>query len=376
MDTARQIGKETDRGSITILLAGIMVAFLLMFLVVGIDFAYVYYVRGELQNAADAAALAGAGKLSTPNDKVQTDARTEAINFASKNRAAGSGVAIVTDSSNILGNNNDITVGNWNSQTHIYTPDATPVNAIEVRPRRSGSAPGGPVGLLFGGRLINWPSMNIVRRAVAARPARATAPISVCFRSCTLDLTTPKLLYWAPYPSEIDPGTQGIAWTIFSPTSQSTPTNEIIPFFCGKDVDACGLTIYTSNGNDNSAARQFRCAFKNPLYDSEHKTCNGGGPCTSVSDSVDVWNVIVPYLSESSCPPGSQPLPYPVIGFAELGVTEVYAAGGGGTSKCACGAYDAAPPGGPTPNAIIIKSIRCIDCPASEFLGHSAFLVK
>jgi Flp pilus assembly protein TadG len=379
MDTSRKIRRIGEKGVITILVAGIIVAFILMFLVVGIDFAYMYYVRGELQNAADSAALAGAGRLNLgdTSDRIQSDARNAAINFASRNNAAGSLVAIITDNSNTLSDANDITVGNWNGQTKTYTPDATPVNAVEVRPRRTGSSPGGPVGLLFGGGLMNWPSMNVVRRAIAARPARATAPVSICLNSCTLDLAAgPQLLYWAPYPSEVNPGTNGIAWTVFSTTSPSTPTNEIIPFFCGKNFDVCGLAVYSSNGGNNAAARQFRCAFMNPLYDSEHKTCNGGGPCTSSSDTVDIWNVIVPYFDVSGCPPGNQPLPYTVIGYAEIGVMQVYASGGGGTNECACGAYDAPPPGGPTPNAIVIKSIRCIDCPASEFLGKSAFLVK
>ncbi|NIT03842.1 pilus assembly protein TadE, partial [Candidatus Saccharibacteria bacterium] len=59
------------------------------FLVVAIDFAYIYVVRGQVQNAADAATMAGVVFISDPDDTVQTAARNEAIKFAAKNSAAG-----------------------------------------------------------------------------------------------------------------------------------------------------------------------------------------------------------------------------------------------------------------------------------------------
>jgi len=86
---------KKNKGAIAILIAGIMVPFLLLFLVVGVDFVYMYYVRGELQNAADSAALAGAAKLDGTNVILQTDARQAAWKFACKNIAAHSNVYLI-----------------------------------------------------------------------------------------------------------------------------------------------------------------------------------------------------------------------------------------------------------------------------------------
>ena len=47
-----------NKGAAIILVAGILLGFLLIFFVVAIDFSRMYYVRGELQKAADSGALA------------------------------------------------------------------------------------------------------------------------------------------------------------------------------------------------------------------------------------------------------------------------------------------------------------------------------
>jgi hypothetical protein len=134
--------------------------------------------------------------------------------------------------------------------------------------------------------------------------------------------------------------------------------------------------IRTSNGYNNTVARQFRCAFKNPLYDSFYKVCADGN-CNSSTDTVIRWNVIVPVLDNSTgtaCPPGNQPDPYLVESLAVISIIEVYASGGGGTNQCACGAYDASPQNGP--NAIIIDGITCSSCGSTNLLGRKAALVK
>jgi hypothetical protein len=178
----RMFKKNTgERGVATILVVGVLVVFLIFFLVIAIDFAYIYVVRGQMQNAADAAALAGAAVLSSPGDKVQTAARDEAVKFAAKNSAAGETVVVVTDDSNVLSGGNDITVGLWDGTE--YTRDAQPVNAVEVRPRRTEGSPGGPVGLFFG-RLVDWPEMEVSRVAVATRPPAPTSATSLCIEAC------------------------------------------------------------------------------------------------------------------------------------------------------------------------------------------------
>jgi len=387
---------------VTLILMALMLALLIMFASLAIDIAYMYFAKNQLQVAADAAALAGAAVIfntadlsqivgpptpAFPAGRWEDSARAKAIEFAGKNTAAGQPVLLVTDNSNTLGDSNDITVGNWNRANNPpYTPGVAPVNAIEVKPKKWSGLSGsrGPVRIFLGPifKLIgtDWTFMEASSHAIATRPPKATAALSLCDRTCTelaggVTEATPLTIYWAPYPSEVDPGNQGTAWTVFSETSQSTPTDELIPFFCGQESDACNLTIYSSNGNNNAVMRQFRCAFLNPLYDSDRKTC-ADGVCDSSTDTVTRWKIIVPVFSSAGCPPGSQPSPYLVIKWAEVTIKQVYASGGGGTNKCACGAYNAPAMGGSTPNAIIVTKIECTSCDSSSFMGRKPALVK
>jgi Flp pilus assembly protein TadG len=373
-----------NRGIVVILLALGILVLLLAFTSLAVDISYMYNVKNGLQVSADASALAGAALIADVHDLAQSAARNEALAYASKNTAAGTSVQLASDGSNVLSPDNDITVGNWDSAKGTYSRDKTPVNAMEVRPRRTSDSPGGQVSVFWGQILSffgqDWSLMSASAHAIAAIPARAKAPIAICFQSCSppvpVDPDHPLTLYWAPYPAEADPGYQGIAWTIFSP-SPAMDSSLAISFFCGNDVDACNLPpVATTNGSVNAVQRQFRCALKNPLYDSGEKTC-ADGTCDSAGDVVTSWKVLIPYFSEDDgCPPGAQPHPYTVAGYAEVTIAEVYASGAGGNNECACGAFDAPPLTGSYPNGIVVTGIVCASCDDSPFLGEHAILVK
>jgi Flp pilus assembly protein TadG len=373
-----------EKKGISLVLIALLLAVLFMLAGLAIDISYMYYVKNQLQVAADAAALAGVALISNSNDLVQANARAEAIIFAAKNSAAGIPVEVITDNTNTLSDNNDITVGNWNAtRDPKYLAGQTPVNAIEVRPQRvqglSGSR--GAVRVFIGQvfRLIgiNWGYLSARASAIASRhPLEVGVSIAICLDTCKPGVIDPggTLLYWAPYPHEVIPGNVGIAWTSFNTTSQATEKDKIISFFCGATQDVCNLTVYTSNGYNNDLARQFRCAFKNPLYDSDNKTCSDGA-CDSATDNVTSWSVLVPiFTSPDGCPPGDQPAPDTVVQYGKLNIIEVYASGSGGTSNCACGAYDADKLNGP--NAILVNSIYCFDCNNPDIPGNKPVLVK
>jgi Flp pilus assembly protein TadG len=376
-----------NRGIAVIYVALLLVA-LLAFVGLAIDIGYMYVAKTQLQNAADAAALAGASQLSEAgsNDLVQLGARNKAIEFAAKNYATQISVTILSDSSNvIIGNdNNDITVGHWNGTS--YTQGVTPVNAIEVRTRRTPTSPDKQVSIFFG-RIFGWDKMSASATAIAGRANRSDAPITVCIKICGPTDGTPvsypggKLFYWAPYPSEANPdGSQGVAWTSFSDISQATDKDVAIGALCGAKYDVCGKKIYSSNSADNALARQFRCAFKNPDYDSLNKVCsdNVSGLCgPSAGNVVSSWTITAPIYEEAGCPPGAQPNPYAIVKWSKLRVIEVYASGGGGTNKCPCGAYDAPNMSGSTPNAILVDQVTCVACDDTSLrLGNVPKLVK
>jgi Flp pilus assembly protein TadG len=101
--------KFTDnRGFIVVLLAGGLMILLCALAGLAIDVGRGYYVKGEVKNAADAAALAGAGTLFA-NPPLATDpnfdvARATAIQFVEKNQAAGT---------NLTAANAQVETGYW-----------------------------------------------------------------------------------------------------------------------------------------------------------------------------------------------------------------------------------------------------------------------
>jgi Flp pilus assembly protein TadG len=213
-----------NRGIAVILIAGIMLLFLLLFFVVGIEFVRLYYIRGELQNAADSAALAGSQKMTNPADLVQSDARIAARDFALRNKAAGLDVTLQnngTDQTWPASTDNDIAIGFWSEAPMtcplaedpphfcpggITVTDSTGthpfVNAIKVLPQRASGLEEarGPVDFLFKGlgNLVGWNGMDIRRQAIAAKVPKADNYIALCVSGCTTSLNLPRSIQPGP----------------------------------------------------------------------------------------------------------------------------------------------------------------------------------
>jgi hypothetical protein len=154
-----------------------------------------------LQNAADAAALAGATQLP---DSIKVKA--EAVKFALANKAAGDDV-VITDA--------DITLGNWNAaltpKFSATRPPPAPINAVRVVAHRdvagATAANQGMVHLFFGrvfsllpGGGAGWPEMGVAAEAIATHPPKPGAGLILCDQWCSPTATPPGTpapkLYW------------------------------------------------------------------------------------------------------------------------------------------------------------------------------------
>lgn len=370
-----------ERGVALVLAIASIVLFCIFFLVV-IDIAYLYFVRGQLHNAADASALAGAqfiDKDRGADDQPLADA--EAVKYANENFVAGERVGVTPGS--------DIIYGTWDWQSRTWTANATPVNAIKVVAHRSENmAEEGEFGLVFGGLLANEErpegiaSMAVSSYAIVALPEKVEAPIALCTDSTAMSSDKlPHDFYWSPYPAEANPGTYGIAWTLFDTESQATPTMELIDFFCKQPLGKCPEDpVYLNNGGVNSAARQFRCAFSNPDHDRHRKTFDTTDPT-----KVLTWKVLTPILE--TCPPGVQPAPQNILGYAWVTLSDVYA-DGMSPSHCACNTlftdhpsiYSTIKLTGKSPNGVRIDSVEypanveVNACPNPRHLGITALV--
>ncbi|MBI5598330.1 MAG: hypothetical protein HY890_01175 [Deltaproteobacteria bacterium] len=365
-----------ERGVAFVLVIGAVVFFLIFFLVF-IDVAYVYYVRGQLHNAADAATLAAVAKTQEGSCSLdRTPATTEAILFASKNSAAGEPVAITSG---------DVIYGRWDGTTRLFTScaedSAVTVNAVKVIARKT-------VGLVFG-RLVNALNMLPGASAIATRPPRAEVPFAICIDTC--DIVPGKLYFEHDVPAN-----QQVAWTLLQ-DNPSVNSNDLSDFICnGTEVKACGKSVYVSGGEHESVLKDLRCAFKDPLYDSLHKVC-AVGACDTQGDHVLSWTVITAVLRNDNPGPGScghdekwfcgkclkknegTPRQYTVDRYAEIIITDVIPESEGGGSFCrTCPDYSPIPDEGEEEEELIkiSGSIRCENCPNPNFMGHIPALVK
>ncbi|TKC86252.1 pilus assembly protein TadE [Trinickia terrae] len=239
---------RAERGSVTLFFLLFLIP-LLMFGAFAIDLARVAVVRNELQNAADAAALAGAANLmsnsatspSTSGTPSWTSASTAATSGISLN--ASDGVTLSTDT---------VQYGYWNvsgtpssmqsSTLTLSSYDTNDVPAVQVTVTRQTSVNGGPIGLLLA-HLFGVSSTTGSATAVAIMAAPGTVNAGglfpVALDKCIYDQ------YWnsstnqplidpttgAPYEFEITNGqTYGTSscsagqWTSFLVQASDTPT--------------------------------------------------------------------------------------------------------------------------------------------------------
>lgn len=137
-------GHNTRSGSVTVLTAILMV-FLVGMVAFAVDLGYVALVRNEVQNAADAAALAAVPELISRKELVgdvgQTAevarARDRALEYAGRNR--GGGVALAVDRNDANDPAGDVVVGTLASARDAGAPlalDKPPYNAVQVTVHR------------------------------------------------------------------------------------------------------------------------------------------------------------------------------------------------------------------------------------------------
>lgn len=142
-----------------LVLVALLLPIVLLFLGFAVDLAYMQITRMELRAAADAAARAGATRLSQTDSDAQARSRAQLI--ARRNTVAGEPL-VLEDSDVEIGQSVQDASGKW-----VFTAGATPSNAVRVvAPRDAGSA-GGSVRLFFGS-MIGRTNFEPVQTATAS----------------------------------------------------------------------------------------------------------------------------------------------------------------------------------------------------------------
>ena len=321
--------------------SAIIVAVFLLFVGVGIaafviDIGYINVVKNEIQNAADAGALAGANDLFLPNGNINLDANRTANIVATSNNSGGRSVEV----NDYASNNGDVQRGHWtfgdpipcpslsNNLTkfcpnssptqvnlfipdHVYNVDTDFINAVKVVTHNT-QIPS------FFAKIFGFGNYQRTSDAVAIRtaanefqPGDFDYPVAICIEAITdgdgngFTCNIGRMLNSG---SNADTHNTG-GWTNFSqPCVTANPSN--IPTGCGDGNLGLDDNLITGNGMgtvggvQQSVLTPIRNCFFNPTTENE-RLDDDGDPLTVDRDTDDdniMDTPLIATLPVISCP--------------------------------------------------------------------------
>lgn len=149
-----------SRRGITLVWTALVLMVLLGIVGLTLDVGYGFFVGNKLQQAADAASLAGAQKLGEELEVIQQAAQELGL----ANYAAAIEVQLALNPDNA--EDGDIVIGFFDRDTGIFTPTLISPNAVKVVARRNARSQDGPVSLVFA-PIFGIDTINVERAAIA-----------------------------------------------------------------------------------------------------------------------------------------------------------------------------------------------------------------
>ena len=151
---------QTSRRGISLIWTALLTVIMIGFVGLACDVGYGLLVAHQLQNAADASALAGALAMTKGED----EARLAAVNMAGMNMAGGAAVQLSPNEAKEP--EGDLVLGRYDRSTGEFTPGVTAANAVKVVARRTDESLNGPLPMIFG-RVFGVETVNVERMAIA-----------------------------------------------------------------------------------------------------------------------------------------------------------------------------------------------------------------
>lgn len=302
-----------QRGAVAAIVA-VSLTVLLAMTALALDIGHALVARNQLQNASDAAALAGARALGVMYGNMSgsltgyTLTSGEVITI--KNAASVAGADNQAAGVTVTVNANDIAIGNWTAATRTFTPTMVLPRAVRVTTRRDGSA-NGPISTFLAG-IIGRNSLSVTAVATAQ-----LNPVSVMA------------------PGDMD-APFGISEFYFNSGFGCGSTIQFSPSVPGNPQTCAGWQTFDQNFNANNM-RSILNGMTNGTYTPPGATVGqtslefGNGNIGSAwRDMVTLWqtkvaqngtwDVNVPVYSGNDCSPNG---PKPIIGFATVRITYV-----------------------------------------------------
>jgi hypothetical protein len=325
------VSKPMDQSGATAVFVAIVLFLLVGFAALAVDVGHLLVGRNELQNAADAGALAGARFLyDEDGTAVNEGANQIAYDAATANKSEKVAVDVFWTG----GNDGDVQRGHWSFATRTFTPnasllpvdlwnrsteelDADPdfINAVRVVSRREAT----PLAAFFA-RIFGHEDFRLAADAVAyigftgtLTPGEADQPIVICEESILNDSG----LYSCNIGRMINSG-QNVAssetggWTSLNqddPCTGGTNAHEVRGLICGggnPEPLRLGGNVATSGGEIQSAFNRLRQCWQDET----------GGRSS--------WNLTLPVVE---CPGNNITTCQRVVGAVNLDVVWITGAG-------------------------------------------------
>lgn len=303
-----------ERGAIAVAVAVLLTG------VVGLtgaatDLGVVYTARGQLQNAADSAALAAAKNMMAQDpetlDAVTTPdaAQATAHQLTQANKALGDGLILL---------DNDYTIGFWDLDAEAFTrvgpsSDPSEINAVEVTLRKDDLA-NSPVTTMFSG-IVGVSEVDVTAKSLAfvgypnaiPEDGGLGIPIAVKDTAVTGGGDSPACGTQLTFHDE---NNENASWTTFKKwPSNSYTVDKYICDCYGVPYLKIGDYINITNGNlSNNVFRHLRQRFER-----EGSDIDGDGHLE--------WVVILPVIPADANSGSAE-----VLGFATFEMEEVHAA--------------------------------------------------
>ena len=350
-----KLSRLRDQTGVTIILVAILMFVFLGIAALVIDLSNIYVVHNELQNAADAGALAGARFLYNDNGtSVNTGANQIAYDTATANRALALTGAIAVDVN--WPDGTDVQRGHWsfglgNLQRGFYPNDSTEpvdlwnvtaaeldsnlnfINAVRVVARREATPAASFFARIFGrdNFQLNKEAVAYIGFAGSLMPEDVDQPIAICKQS----IIDANGNYTCATGRMIDSGggtTHNTgAWTNFSQPCETASASSVRPLVCGDGNPAVlnfGDGMGTTGGMQDNVYRDLRdCWLDAPLpqdwrgYPTDTWSLtlpvidcpgNNPGPC---SELVGAVTLDIIWIKQSGTDPQWRDIPVKMIGW-------------------------------------------------------------
>jgi len=277
----RGVFVQTDikRRGIAYIWAAIFLIIFILLAGLSFDAARAFVAAHQLQNAADAAALAGAClvRVSEPN------ARQKAIDIAYENFVIGARVRLDKNEDNADPDNGDIIVGIYDRSSKTFIPTTTDPNAVKVIAKRTEDSLNGSLPLIFG-PIAGVNDVDITRSAIAVSIGTTGAGLITLDKCCGLTTDGTKVSLDVNNDGAIQINADGHC-------------SKYVKFASCPDITAAAFNVVDISFTD---------------------------VCLNDADFPDGVNAGVPRIEDPLCPggPGSLPcLPEPSAGIHHTGLT-------------------------------------------------------